>query len=282
MAGVQFECLTSEGRILLRHSISSLANAKVAAPAGGLSENEAVAKSEVFGAEPAAVFSNPEPETRRQLTRSSGRPSNGLAASFVTAASQSNLAVSAPESVRASLQTKAHVPVPPRILERRPEVISPAAIDSRRASLWLPVILPVSLLLTLGFFGLSRHRRAPHAGGDNSQTVAASAQSSLAAPVPNANDNSTAGQALPNIVVVTESIPGIFLQAGAMKDEGNADALVRSLQQKKFPAFLLKKSESRFYRVLVGPYPNAHDAFVMQVRLQEQGFHTIPTRRPSR
>ncbi len=89
VAGVQFDCLSSEGRILLRHSISSIANPIVVATAGGRSENEASAKSAIFGAEPASAHSNLDPETRTQATQSSGRPSNGPAASFVSTLSQS-------------------------------------------------------------------------------------------------------------------------------------------------------------------------------------------------
>lgn len=263
LAGVQFEGLSSEGRILLRHWISSIANPRGAATAGGLLEREAPAKPPPFDSETPPVISNLEPERRRQPNQSLGGLSNGIAAALD------------------SLDTKAQKPARPQILERRPEAISLAAIDRRRGSLWFPAVISVSLLLALGFFGLSLHRRAQRMGSDTSQTAAANSQSSLSAPVQVSQDNSTRRQD-PPISVVSESIPGVFLQVGAMKDEGNADTLVRSLQQKGFPAIVFKETGSRFYKVLVGPCTDAQSAFATKARLQEQGFQKIIARASSR
>jgi len=70
--------------------------------------------------------------------------------------------------------------------------------------------------------------------------------------------------------------PAFVLQVGAMVREDNAKALVDSLNEMKFPAFVLKKSSDRFHRVVVGPY-NDLDALRTKGELEKRGFKVIRT-----
>jgi cell division protein FtsN len=91
--------------------------------------------------------------------------------------------------------------------------------------------------------------------------------------------SSTLHQESSSIPVVSHTVSGVFLQAGAMENEGNANTLVLSLQQQQVPVRISKDSTSHFYKVLVGPFANVQGASRIRVRLQEQGFQTIILRR---
>jgi hypothetical protein len=73
-------------------------------------------------------------------------------------------------------------------------------------------------------------------------------------------------------------IPAFVLQVGAMVHEGNAKALVESLRQKNFPAFVSKRGTDRFYRVVVGPYNGVDSTAAAKNELENQGFEAIRTR----
>ena len=44
---------------------------------------------------------------------------------------------------------------------------------------------------------------------------------------------------------------------------------------KRFPAFVLTPGADHFYRVQVGPYPNAQSANIARKKLEAQGFKSI-------
>lgn len=67
-------------------------------------------------------------------------------------------------------------------------------------------------------------------------------------------------------------LSGFVLQVGAMTHRENADALVASLRQKSFPAFVLARDGDRFYRVDVGPYPDVANARIAKTELKDGGF----------
>lgn len=85
----------------------------------------------------------------------------------------------------------------------------------------------------------------------------------------------TLSSAVPNLSVQD---PGTVLQVGAMKDENNADAMAKALQEKKFPAFVFKRGTDRLYKVAVGPYSDANATTAIKVELERQGFRTISKR----
>ena len=64
----------------------------------------------------------------------------------------------------------------------------------------------------------------------------------------------------------------IVLQVAAMARKENADALIASLREKSFPAFVSKRDSDSLYRVDVGPYPDAENARVAAKELTSAGF----------
>lgn len=253
-AGVQFDGLSYEGQTLISHWISSIANLKVNATKDDLSENIAGAKSSV-GSEAVAIIPSQEPGKKEYSAKSPNRYANGLTASVFAPTVHSKVSVSA---------------------------ITAKKVGFRHGRRWAFVVLFGSLLAGLGIFGLSRQKREQHVGGDNIENPTALDKPSLSADASVPKFGLETLQEPHPVSVVSRIVPGFFLQAGAMKVEENADALVRSLQQKQFPAFILKEAESRFYIVFVGPFPNVENASRMRVRLQEQGFQTIIARMPTR
>jgi hypothetical protein len=73
-------------------------------------------------------------------------------------------------------------------------------------------------------------------------------------------------------------MPGFVLQVAAMSQEGNADALVVALNRKKFPAFVYRRTNDRFYKVAVGPYPDVPSSIQVKDELQRENYETLLTR----
>ena len=69
-------------------------------------------------------------------------------------------------------------------------------------------------------------------------------------------------------------VAGLLLQVGAMKHRENADALAATLRNKSFPAFVSAREGDPFYRVDVGPYPDAKAARTVADELKDAGFGT--------
>jgi septal ring-binding cell division protein DamX len=69
-------------------------------------------------------------------------------------------------------------------------------------------------------------------------------------------------------------IPGgaYTLQVAAVKKEADALELAKSLQKKKFPAFVLSPQTDKYYRVLVGPYADPKAADAARKGLEGAGF----------
>ena len=70
----------------------------------------------------------------------------------------------------------------------------------------------------------------------------------------------------------------IVLQVAAMARRADAVRLAQALQQKEFPAFVLPRGADRYYRVQVGPYPDAPSADLARDKLESQGFKAITRR----
>ncbi len=72
---------------------------------------------------------------------------------------------------------------------------------------------------------------------------------------------------------------GMVLQVAALRSEADALALAEALQQKQFPAFVLTpEANGGFFRVQVGPYPNAKTADGAKKSLEREGFKSIVKR----
>lgn len=65
------------------------------------------------------------------------------------------------------------------------------------------------------------------------------------------------------------------LQVAALKHQADAMALARSLQKKKFPAFVLSPRGDKYFRVQVGPYADQKGADAAKNGLEGAGFKAI-------
>jgi DedD protein len=70
----------------------------------------------------------------------------------------------------------------------------------------------------------------------------------------------------------------LVIQVGAMSEEANATKLATMLSTQHFPAFVSKHTTDRFYRVLVGPFPNTASLRETEANLQKSGYQTIEKR----
>jgi len=91
--------------------------------------------------------------------------------------------------------------------------------------------------------------------------------------VVSANAAGTKPPALPSRIDLNK--PGFVLQVGAMSQEDNADALAVALNRKKFPAFAYKRSNDRFYKVAVGPYPDLPSSNQVKDELQRENYEAL-------
>ncbi|MGC2330110.1 MAG: SPOR domain-containing protein [Candidatus Acidiferrales bacterium] len=67
----------------------------------------------------------------------------------------------------------------------------------------------------------------------------------------------------------------VVLQVAALTHQGDALAMADALQQKRFPAFVVAPTSDSFYRVQVGPYPDAKAADSAKNALDRAGFKAI-------
>ena len=67
----------------------------------------------------------------------------------------------------------------------------------------------------------------------------------------------------------------MVLQVAANRNESEALALAKILQEKGFPAFVLTPSTDQWYRVQVGPYADAKSAEQAKAALAKVGFKAI-------
>ncbi len=70
----------------------------------------------------------------------------------------------------------------------------------------------------------------------------------------------------------------VVLQVSALTVQGDALKMAQELQLKKFPAFVLAPGADHYYRVQVGPYPDAKSAEKAKAALEKEGFKPIVKR----
>jgi hypothetical protein len=134
----------------------------------------------------------------------------------------------------------------------------------------LLVILLTPASLFLGYILANR--------GDKPQAMEMPSIPTKAAPSPNSRPttvNPPPGTPPALSAALPFNAPGLILQVAAMSHENNANALPESLEERDFPAFVFRRTSSRFYRVAVGPYSDAHAAASMKEQLEEHGFDVI-------
>lgn len=87
------------------------------------------------------------------------------------------------------------------------------------------------------------------------------------------NSSAVEPQVFPPRIDVT--MPGFVLQVAAMSQEDNADALAVALNRKKFPAFVYRRENDRFYKVAVGPYPDLPSSNQVKDELQRESYEAL-------
>lgn len=70
----------------------------------------------------------------------------------------------------------------------------------------------------------------------------------------------------------------IVLQVAALTKDADALAMAGALQERNFPAFVLRPSADNYYRVQVGPYADAKSADQAKRSLESAGFKAIVKR----
>jgi cell division protein FtsN len=143
-------------------------------------------------------------------------------------------------------------------------------------------VVVLVLVLVLGFWVvLIRHHYSQKAS-NGPQTPLPVAQATV--PAANLSATTTASKAAPPAVnPPTPSVPStsrkpgpqgraFVVQAGAMVDQENANALAASLRELSFPAFVIKLPTDRFHYVFVGPYDSKSSAIETQNQLEEKGY----------
>jgi cell division septation protein DedD len=118
---------------------------------------------------------------------------------------------------------------------------------------------------------------ATGAGKSAGHAAASSASATPAKPSPAAAKPKSGGDAGP---YAPPQIPAgaIVLQVAANKNETDALNLAKILQEKGFPAFVLTPSTDAWYRVQVGPFPDAKTADDAKAGLAKEGFKAIVKR----
>jgi hypothetical protein len=87
------------------------------------------------------------------------------------------------------------------------------------------------------------------------------------------NSSAAETQALPPRIDL--DMPGFVLQVAAMLQEDNADALAVALNRKRFPAFVYRRENDRFYKVAVGPYPDVPSSDQIKSQLQRENYEAL-------
>jgi len=264
-AGVQFQVLSSEGQILLTHWISSVAELDPTEKKNKLAEDMTAAKSLVPHREAAEATSVPSLEEKEELTEIPPQDSSVLASSPI--------APSIDPPTAAPLSSDSRFAKTPEIPGARQERILPVAVSHRRNRFRLAAVLTLAIVvLGLGLFGLILHLFTEHISVNKTQigpTVGQSASPTPQSPLPVSS------------VSDSEKAPGFVLQAGAMRNEENANSLVSSLEQKKVPVFIFTGDAGGLYEVLIGPYPDSQAAMRVREELRGQGFETFVRHWPS-
>ena len=144
----------------------------------------------------------------------------------------------------------------------------------RKARFLIGVFVALSISGLTVFFLRHPFHKAPIG---QQETQAETAPESIQVPIgrPDNSEPAMPTTTLSKPVGASEQMPGFVLQTAAMAHEQNAKALADSLQQRNFPAFMVKSGSDHLYRVYVGPYPDQHSAVNIEAELVRQGFAAI-------
>jgi DedD protein len=124
------------------------------------------------------------------------------------------------------------------------------------------------------------HSADPRAASDHLQAVQSPGPTYAAASKPAQGSPQAKNAKPPKPALGGSLIPKgtIMLQVAAVLHQDDALALAQALQKKKFPAIVLPPSTDKYYRVQVGPYPDAQAAASARKDLEANGFKSITKR----
>jgi len=72
-----------------------------------------------------------------------------------------------------------------------------------------------------------------------------------------------------------QTVGGYTVQVAALRREVDAHSVAVTLQNKKFPAFVVAPQTDKYFHVQVGPYPDAKSAEAAKKGLESAGFKAI-------
>jgi cell division septation protein DedD len=72
-----------------------------------------------------------------------------------------------------------------------------------------------------------------------------------------------------------QAVGGYTVQVAALRREVDAHSVAVTLQNKKFPAFVVAPQTDKYFHVQVGPYPDAKSAEAAKKGLESAGFKAI-------
>jgi cell division septation protein DedD len=249
-AGVEFIDLPYEGRIRIRRWISSIVQSKAPANEGHVAEDQSQT----------AIIRDPIVVVRSATeTRVAESSSESSADESMEPAATENAGrwKGSPIALSYGKQYSREIGSRERTIDARK--------SDRRIRIWVVAALLLSTFIIVVAF----HLQTTASNHQAKELPVAEKGPELPA---NGSANPTRPSASPNLPL---DASGFVLQVGAMKHEENADALVASLRKKNFPAFSYQRGANDFYRVVVGPYPDADSASKVKEELRKQDFDAI-------
>ena len=279
-AGVEFVGLPHDAHVLIQDWMSSIVHASESEKQSAPVENDALRHSWA-NSQPENAASVSESETKESVVEGQSQrftakdPTGGR---FGVAETRDAETVSerfgTETTMPASTENAGHLIGPPAALSYGKmkygrEIEGPErATRSRRSDLLMAAVALAALLLSSFLFLTLRRQTA----GVNHQASGITGASKL----PGLATNSMASPEKPSVdSKLSEARPCFALQVGAMIQKDNADALVMSLWQKNFPAFVARRGTDRFYRVIVGPYFDVDSTLRVRGELKKQGVDAI-------
>jgi cell division septation protein DedD len=249
-AGVEFIDLPYEGRIRIRRWISSIVQSEAAANVGHVVEDQ---NQTAINRDPIVVLPSAAETPVAERVSESSAPETEAPAATENAGRRK----ASPVALSYGKQYSREIESRERTIDVRK--------SGRQNWIW---VLSALLLSTLMIF-VAFHMRMIASNRHARELAVVAKRPALLA-------NSSAN---PPKASVSPDLPwdraGFVLQVGAMTHEDNADRLAESLRKRNFPAFVFQRGTDRFFRVVVGPYPDADSTSKVKEELRKQDLDAI-------
>jgi cell division septation protein DedD len=141
----------------------------------------------------------------------------------------------------------------------------------QKLRLWLVLLMMCAVFFALGYGTRVLHERTgPYElRGPEVPTAPVSGRQPEAAAQPTQPSSHSAPLISPG---------SILLQVAASPRESDALTMADTLREKGFAVLVLEPTADKFYRVEVGPYPDAQSAHLAKLALNREGFQVIVRR----